>query len=93
MRLVSVVMRTRWSLSTRRRISFMRSSICPSVGRTSTSGSMRPVGRMICSAMLTLFSSSNWPGVALTKMSCGTFSRNSSKRSGRLSRALGRRKP
>ena len=93
MRLVSVVTRTRWSLSTRRRISFMRSSICPSVGRTSTSGSISPVGRMICSAMLTLLASSNSPGVALTKMSCGTLSRNSSNRSGRLSSALGRRKP
>ena len=71
----------------------MRSSIWPSVGRTSTSGSIRPVGRMICSTMLTLLASSNWAGVALTKMTCGTFSRNSSKRSGRLSSALGRRKP
>ena len=59
MRLVSVVTSTRWSLSTRRRISFMRSSIWPSVGRTSTSGSTSPVGRMICSAMLTLLASSN----------------------------------
>ena len=37
--------------------------------------------------------SSNGPGVAETNTSCGTFSRNSSKRSGRLSSAEGRRKP
>ena len=31
------------------RISEIRSSICPSTGRTNTSGSSKPVGRMICS--------------------------------------------
>ena len=93
MRLVSVVTSTRSSRSTRARISFMRSSICPGVGRTSTSGSISPVGRMTCSTTLTLLRSSKTPGVALTKTICGTRAVNSSKRNGRLSRALGRRKP
>ncbi len=93
MRLVSVVTSTRSPRSMRRRASFMRSSIWPAVGRTSTAGSTRPVGRMICSTMLTLSRSSNWPGVALTKTICGTLATNSSKRSGRLSSALGSRKP
>ena len=47
--LVSVVTRIRSSLSVRVRISWIRSSIWPLVGFTTTSGSIRPVGRMICS--------------------------------------------
>src|SRR6058998_3493184 len=49
MRLVSVVTRTRSLRFSRRRISCNRSSTCPFTGRTSTSGSTSPVGRMICS--------------------------------------------
>jgi hypothetical protein len=48
-RLVRVVTSTRSSRSTRTLISSRRSSICPLVGLTTTSGSIRPVGRMICS--------------------------------------------
>ena len=50
MRLVSVVTRTRCVRAARPRISWIRSSICPAVGRTRISGSISPVGRMICSA-------------------------------------------
>ena len=45
-----------------------RSSICPVVGRMSTSGSTRPVGRMTCSTTLALCSSSHGPGVADSRM-------------------------
>ena len=48
-RFVRVVTRTRSPLSTRCLISPTKSSTCPLVGRTSTSGSTNPVGRMICS--------------------------------------------
>ena len=48
-RLVSVVTRTRSFRSARRRHSSSRSSIWPFTGRTSTIGSSKPVGRMICS--------------------------------------------
>jgi hypothetical protein len=47
--LVKVVTRTRCSRTARSRISPSRSSIWPLVGRIITSGSTRPVGRMICS--------------------------------------------
>ena len=47
--LVSVVTRTRSLRSVRARISWIRSSIWPLVGLTTTSGSISPVGRMICS--------------------------------------------
>ena len=50
MRLVSVVISTRSSRSARARTSAMRSSTCEEAGRTVIFGSMRPVGRMICSA-------------------------------------------
>ena len=46
---VSVVTRTRSFFSARLRISSIRSSTWWRVGRTSTSGSTRPVGRMIIS--------------------------------------------
>src|SRR5881397_2627284 len=49
MRLVSVVTSTRSCFVSRSRISCSRSSIWPFTGRTSTCGSTRPVGRMICS--------------------------------------------
>ena len=51
------------------------------------------VGRISCSAIRVEWRSSNGPGVAETKTSCCTLSRNSSKRSGRLSSADGSRKP
>src|ERR1700694_4589682 len=47
--LVSTVIRVRCFLSTRLWISPIRSSIWPLVGRTSTVGSTRPVGRMLTS--------------------------------------------
>ncbi len=46
---VSVVTRTRSLRSARSRISWTRSSIWPFVVFTTTLGSTRPVGRMICS--------------------------------------------
>ena len=52
-----------------------------------------PVGRISCSATRVEWRSSQAPGVAETKTSCGTLARNSSKRSGRLSSAEGSRKP
>ena len=94
MRLVSVVMITRSFLSARMRISPSRSSTWPSVGRTSTIGSSTPVGRITCSTTWPwLCSSSQLPGVALTKMVWVAFSQNSDPFKGLLSAALGRRKP
>ena len=93
MRLVSVVTSTRSPRSTRSLMRSMRSSIWPSVGRTSMAGSTMPVGRMSCSTMPSERCSSHGPGVALM---CTTWSRcssNSSKVSGRLSSAEGSRKP
>jgi hypothetical protein len=49
MRLVSVVISTRSPLSTVMRISCSTSSTWWVAGRTSTSGSTRPVGRTTCS--------------------------------------------
>ncbi len=49
MRLVSVVTSTRSPFSTRRLISDSRSSTCVCAGRTSSTGSIRPVGRTSCS--------------------------------------------
>ena len=49
MRLVRVVTSTRSPDSARRRTSASRSSTWEPTGRTSTSGSTSPVGRMICS--------------------------------------------
>ncbi|CDA78972.1 uncharacterized protein BN558_02380 [Clostridium sp. CAG:242] len=66
--LVRVVTSTRSPFSTRVLISDSRSSICPSTGRTSISGSTNPVGRMTCSTIRLLFSFSKGPGVALTKI-------------------------
>ncbi len=94
MRLVRVVTNTRSPAAILERHSAMRSSICPLVGRTSTRGSSSPVGRMICSTTTPwLRSISQSPGVAETKTACPMRPRNSSKLSGRLSRAEGRRKP
>jgi len=47
--LVRVVTRVRSFFLARFLISAIRSSICPSVFRTSISGSIRPVGRITCS--------------------------------------------
>ncbi|CAM5303963.1 hypothetical protein SHIRM173S_05740 [Streptomyces hirsutus] len=91
--LVSVVTRTRSSFSTRERISCTRSSIWPSVGLTTTSGSTRPVGRMICSTTPSERESSYWPGVAERYTAWPMRFWNSSHFSGRLSRAEGSRKP
>ena len=63
------------------------------VGRTSTSGSMSPVGRTICSTTCDDTSSSYGLGVAERNTTWFTFSTNSSKRSGRLSIADGSRNP
>ena len=91
--LVRVVTSVRSSRSTRPRISFIRSSIWLRVSRTSTSGSMIPVGRTICSTIRAECVRSYSPGVAETNTSCGVMERNSWKVWGRLSIALGRRKP
>ena len=65
MRLVSAVTRTRSPLAARTRISPSRSSTWPATGRISTTGSIRPVGRTICSATQpAAFSSSYGAGVA-----------------------------
>ena len=66
MRLVSVVTSVRSFLAMRAFISSIRSSICPSTGRTETSGSSNPVGRMICSTICPERSLSYSPGVAET---------------------------
>ena len=67
MRLVRVVTRTRSFRFSRARISASRSSTWPFTGRTMTSGSTRPVGRMICSTTTPpARSSSQSPGVAET---------------------------
>ncbi|MCY1233266.1 hypothetical protein D9M72_458040 [compost metagenome] len=93
MRLVSVVISTRSFLSTRMRISPSTSSTWCVAGRTSTSGSISPVGRTSCSTTLPAWSFSYCAGVADTKMHWRTRFSNSSSLSGRLSSALGRRKP
>ena len=85
MRLVRVVMRVRPPLSVVFLISPKRSSICPLTGRTSISGSNRPVGRMICSTTCPASFSSYSAGVAETQIICGTRASNSSKVRGRLS--------
>jgi hypothetical protein len=72
----------------------MQSSTWSSTGRISTGGSIRPVGRMTCSAKTPpVRSISQPPGVAETWTVCGRIASHSSKRSGRLSMQLGRRKP
>ena len=48
-RLVSVVISTLWWFFVSLLTSPIRSSICPSTGRTEISGSRSPVGRIICS--------------------------------------------
>ncbi len=63
---VSVVTSVRSPTSTRRRTSFIRSSIWLRVSRTSTSGSTIPVGRTICSTIRFADARSNSPGVADT---------------------------
>ncbi len=81
------------ALDARPLISATRSSIWPLVGRTITSGSMRPVGRTICSTTCVDISSSYGLGVADMNTTWFTCSMNSSNRSGRLSIADGSRKP
>src|SRR5215218_3647771 len=87
--MVSVVMSTRSFLSVRFATSFNRSSIWFFVGRTSTSGSTRPVGRMICSTICSECSSSHGPVVAETQIIWFVFKSNSSHCKGRVSKALG----
>ena len=65
-RIVSVVTRVLCPISIFVWISAIRSSICPSIGRTKISGSSSPVGRMICSASWPVRSRSYSPGVADT---------------------------
>ncbi len=71
----------------------MRSSIWFLVSRTSTSGSTTPVGRTICSTTRLEWFFSKSPGVADTNTIWRVRCRNSSKVWGRLSSALGSRKP
>ena len=91
--LVSVVIKTRSCFLTRSRISSSTSSTCVVAGRTSNSGSTKPVGRTTCSTICELFSSSYSAGVAETKMLRRILRSNSSNRSGRLSKAEGSRNP
>ena len=91
--LVSVVTSTRSLRSTLIWISLNKSSIWFSVGLTSILGSSKPVGRIICSTILSVCSISYGPGVADTYTSCFVFSSNSSNLSGRLSNALGNLNP
>ncbi len=93
MRTVRTVTRVRSPLAALSRIPSMRSRIWFSVGLTRTRGSNSPVGRMICSTTRPECASSKGPGVAETKTTWETLSKNSSKRRGRLSNAEGRRKP
>jgi len=92
--LVNVVTSVRSPLAVRSLTSFSRSGTWPPAGRMKICGSTSPVGRMICSTTEPPdFSSSYGPGVALTNTTCGQIFSTSSKRSGRLSIALGRRNP
>ena len=91
--LVRVVTSTRSCRSARWWISPMRSSIWPSTGRTSTSGSSRPVGRITCSTICPDRVVSYSPGVAETYTTWWIFCSNSSNFRGRLSKAQGSRKP
>ena len=79
--------------STRRLISEIKSSICPSVGLTVILGSKSPVGRMTCSTTWADFSSSRSPGVALTKMAwlSGSKTHRSSRAGCQRRRAAGSR--
>ena len=90
---VSVVTRARSPRSVSCRISSIRSSIWPSVGRTSIDGSTTPVGRISCSTIRSLRSSSYGPGVADMWTTWFRWPSNSSNVSGRLSSADGRRNP
>ena len=93
MRFVKVVTRVRKPFAACLRISPNRSSIWPSTGRTSTSGSTRPVGRMICSATRLARFNSYSAGVAETQSIWGILASNSGNFKGRLSKAEGMRKP
>ena len=92
-RLVSVVTSTRSPFPAAARISPMRFSTWPFVGRRLISGSSSPVGRISCSATTAERSSSNGPGVAEAKTVWPVICSNSAKLCGRLSSAEGRRKP
>mmetsp|Transcript_10040 Transcript_10040/g.20068 ORF Transcript_10040/g.20068 Transcript_10040/m.20068 type:complete len:251 (+) Transcript_10040:2139-2891(+) len=79
-----------------------RASSCPALGHTSISGSSTLVGLITMSTMgawpphcpdSCAMSTSRSPGVALTKRACSTLDQNSWSLSGRLSSALGSRKP
>ena len=101
--LVSVVTSTRAPPLMIVSASAIKSLTCPGysplpvTGRTSISGSTSPVGRITCSTICPHFPSalsfSYWPGVADINIICPTRASNSSKLSGRLSTALGRRNP
>jgi hypothetical protein len=72
----------------------MQSSTWSSTGRISTGGSIRPVGRMTCSAKTPpVCSISQAAGRGRDATVCGRIASHSSKRSGRLSMQDGRRKP
>ena len=92
--LVSVVTSTRSFRSARILISFTKSSIWPRTGFRTIFGSTKPVGRITCSTTSPfVFSNSYFPGVADRYTFCPTRSKNSGNLSGRLSIALGKRKP
>ena len=92
--LVSVVTRTRSFCLVVLYISPMRSSIWPSVGRTSISGSRSPVGLISCSAVTPPERFSSYSaGVAETYTVCPVSLLNSSNLSGLLSKADGSLNP
>ena len=93
MRFVSVVTSTLLFFSVSLLISAIRSSICPSTGRTDTSGSSSPVGRRICSTRISSCSASYFEGVADTNIIWSICDSNSSKLSGLLSNAEGSLNP
>ncbi len=94
MRLVKVVISTRSFCFFLLRISLIKSVICPSDDRTSTSGSTKPVGLINCSTIFFLdLSISHCCGVAERNKDWGILGQNSSALSGRLSKAEGIRKP
>ena len=74
-------------------ISDIRSSIWPFVGLIEITGSISPVGLIICSAICILTLYSNGPGVAEVKITLFNLARNSSNLKGLLSSAEGSLNP
>ena len=91
---VSVVIRTRCPSSAQFLHSAITSSTWLFVGRTMQTGSISPVGLTSCSVNTpAVFSNSQGPGVAETKIVWGRITSHSSNFNGRLSKQEGSRKP